>query len=65
MCTSALVCMWSEPCLFPLDQNDWGIKLTALLHLKSRFRLCLCLPSLHCLLHGMVLEMAQGQLYIS
>jgi len=62
---SPLICMWSEPCLFPLDQNDWSIKFTALLHLITRFRLCLCLPSLPCLLHGVVLEKAQGQFYIS
>jgi len=64
MCISALICMWSEPCLFPLNQNDWGIKLTAR-DLITRFRLCLHLPSLPCLLHGMVLEKAQGQFYIS
>lgn len=64
MCISALAHMWSEPCLFPLDQNDWGIKLTALLCLITRFKICLPLPSLPCLLHGMVLDKAQGQLYI-
>lgn len=65
MCISALVCMWSEPCLFPLDQNDWGIELTALLHLITRFILYLPLPSQSCLLHGVVLEKVQGHLYIS
>lgn len=64
MCISALAHMWSESCLFPLDQNDWGIKLTALLHLITRFKICLPLPSLPCLLHDTVLDKAEGQLYI-